>query len=138
MIQYEYKTKYNSLLEIPESTFPINNNKFTGPLHNIPHVNCNLCVLVTIYNSQNNSYIFIIVSMIWILHFHLVVFLSLIPEFLCFRLPLSRKLFMMSNPESTIPRPNIITPNVEKANIIEKFLMMYTCKKCSFRNAQMV
>jgi len=93
---------------------------------------------VTIYNSQNNSYIFIIVSMIWILHFHLVVFLSLIPEFLCFRLPLSRKLFMMSNPESTIPRPNIITPNVEKANIIEKFLMMYTCKKCSFRNAQMV
>jgi hypothetical protein len=38
-----------------------------------------------------------------------------------------------------IPRPNIITPATGKQNSeLEKFLMMYTCKICNGRNAQMV
>jgi transcription elongation factor Elf1 len=39
----------------------------------------------------------------------------------------------------TIPKPKIITPSVGKVNTqLEKFLMMYTCKQCDGRNAQMV
>lgn len=34
--------------------------------------------------------------------------------------------------------PNVITPSQGSKNIIEKFLMMYTCKICKGRNAQMV
>ena len=34
-------------------------------------------------------------------------------------------------------KPNVITPKVDQ-NSIEKFLMVYTCKLCSCRNAQMV
>ena len=38
-----------------------------------------------------------------------------------------------------IPKPNIITPSTgTTAHGIEKFLMMYTCKLCSGRNANMV
>jgi hypothetical protein len=38
-----------------------------------------------------------------------------------------------------IPRPNIISPATGKKNSeLEKFLMMYTCKICNGRNAQMV
>ena len=38
-----------------------------------------------------------------------------------------------------VPKPNIITPyNGNNKLNIEKFLMMYTCKICSGRNAQMV
>eukprot|EP01041_Mallomonas_annulata_P002140 gene2140-4172_t len=40
--------------------------------------------------------------------------------------------------ETKIPRPNIITPSEGTKSAIEKFLMMYTCKKCEGRNAQMV
>jgi transcription elongation factor Elf1 len=40
---------------------------------------------------------------------------------------------------SMLPRPKIITPSVGSANTqLEKFLMMYTCKICQNRNAQMV
>jgi hypothetical protein len=39
----------------------------------------------------------------------------------------------------TIPRPNVITPSQGSTqHDIEKFLMMYTCKICQGRNAQMV
>jgi hypothetical protein len=38
-----------------------------------------------------------------------------------------------------IPKPKIITPSRGKKNSnLEKFLMMYTCKICDGRNAQMV
>jgi hypothetical protein len=38
-----------------------------------------------------------------------------------------------------MPRPNIIKPSTGKQNSeLEKFLMMYTCKICNGRNAQMV
>lgn len=38
-----------------------------------------------------------------------------------------------------LPKPNVITPSMGKnTDIIEKFLMMYTCKVCSGRNSQMV
>lgn len=40
---------------------------------------------------------------------------------------------------SEIPKPKIITPSRGKKNSnLEKFLMMYTCKICDGRNAQMV
>ena len=40
---------------------------------------------------------------------------------------------------SKLPRPKIITPSVGSTNTqLEKFLMMYTCKICQQRNAQMV
>lgn len=40
---------------------------------------------------------------------------------------------------SEIPKPKIITPSKGKLNShLEKFLMMYTCKICDGRNAQMV
>ena len=40
---------------------------------------------------------------------------------------------------SEIPRPKIIVPSKGKQNShLEKFLMMYTCKICDGRNAQMV
>ena len=40
---------------------------------------------------------------------------------------------------SEIPKPKIITPSRGKLNSnLEKFLMMYTCKICDGRNAQMV
>jgi len=39
-----------------------------------------------------------------------------------------------------IPKPNIITPAMgrPKNPNVERFLMMYTCKLCEGRNAQMV
>ena len=38
-----------------------------------------------------------------------------------------------------LPRPTIISPTNGANNLnIEKFLMMYTCKKCDGRNAQLV
>lgn len=39
---------------------------------------------------------------------------------------------------SKVPKPNIITPAYGPQSNIDKFLMMYTCKLCSGRNAQMV
>lgn len=40
---------------------------------------------------------------------------------------------------SNLPRPKIITPSVGSMHPqLEKFLMMYTCKICTGRNAQMV
>lgn len=40
---------------------------------------------------------------------------------------------------SEIPKPKIIVPSKGKQNShLEKFLMMYTCKICDGRNAQMV
>jgi hypothetical protein len=44
----------------------------------------------------------------------------------------------MSSDDRTIPKPNIITPNAGTKSNIDKFLMMYTCKQCGGRNAQMV
>ena len=44
----------------------------------------------------------------------------------------------MSSEDRTIPKPNIITPNAGTKSNIDKFLMMYTCKQCGGRNAQMV
>jgi protein import protein ZIM17 len=41
--------------------------------------------------------------------------------------------------KESMPKPRIITPKVNsKTNLEQKFLMMYTCKICSERNAQMV
>lgn len=41
--------------------------------------------------------------------------------------------------DSFIPKPTIITPTGGVNNVnIEKFLMMYTCKKCNGRNAQLI
>jgi len=41
--------------------------------------------------------------------------------------------------DGAVPKPNIITPSYgPQKDTIEKFLMMYTCKICSGRNAQMV
>jgi hypothetical protein len=38
-----------------------------------------------------------------------------------------------------IPKPKVIVPSRGKQNTnLEKFLMMYTCKICNGRNAQMV
>lgn len=43
-----------------------------------------------------------------------------------------------SIPES-MPRPNVLVPSKGVAkDSVEKFLMMYTCKLCNGRNAQMV
>lgn len=44
------------------------------------------------------------------------------------------------NPQhSSIPKPNVIVPSKGSQNPnLEKFLMMYTCKICSGRNAHMV
>jgi transcription elongation factor Elf1 len=41
---------------------------------------------------------------------------------------------------SEIPKPNVITPGSGGSanNEIEKFLMMYTCKQCNGRNAQLI
>jgi len=40
---------------------------------------------------------------------------------------------------SSLPRPKVITPSLGSLNTqLEKFLMMYTCKICNHRNAQMV
>ena len=39
---------------------------------------------------------------------------------------------------TSVPRPKIITPSRGNVNAnLEKFLMMYTCKTCTGRNAQM-
>lgn len=41
--------------------------------------------------------------------------------------------------KKVMPKPTIITPSDSaRTTSIEKFLMMYTCKKCNYRNAQMV
>ena len=40
---------------------------------------------------------------------------------------------------SSLPRPKVLTPSIGSLNTqLEKFLMMYTCKICNHRNAQMV
>lgn len=57
-----------------------------------------------------------------------------------------KKLWMNTDENSTkgfgstsIPKPNIITPAKGSQHTqLDKFLMMYTCKICSGRNAQMV
>jgi len=45
-----------------------------------------------------------------------------------------------STSESTIPTNKVLKPSLgtKSSSVIEKFLMMYTCKICSGRNAQMV
>jgi len=44
-----------------------------------------------------------------------------------------------SNGFGNIPKPDIITPLAGTNNTnIERFLMMYTCKKCNGRNAQLI
>ena len=44
------------------------------------------------------------------------------------------------NTPSKFKKPKIISPNIHKpkSNAVEKFMMMYKCKVCSERNAQMV
>ena len=37
-----------------------------------------------------------------------------------------------------IPKPNVITPTTGSPNNKDKFLMMYTCKLCQGRNANMI
>ena len=39
---------------------------------------------------------------------------------------------------SAIPKPKVVTPASGSKHNLEKFLMMYTCKLCTGRNAQMV
>jgi hypothetical protein len=39
---------------------------------------------------------------------------------------------------SKTPAPNVIKPTPGTSKDLEKFLMMYTCKLCDGRNAQMV
>lgn len=41
-------------------------------------------------------------------------------------------------PRTSIPKPEILTPSAQINPSIEKFMMIYTCKKCNGRNAQMV
>lgn len=51
----------------------------------------------------------------------------------------SKRLEMTGFGKSEIPKPEVIKPNRGKVNSeLEKFLMMYTCKICNGRNAQMV
>jgi len=51
----------------------------------------------------------------------------------------SKRLEMTGFGRSEIPKPEVIKPNRGKVNSeLEKFLMMYTCKICNGRNAQMV
>lgn len=51
----------------------------------------------------------------------------------------SKRLEMTGFGKSEIPKPEMIKPNRGKVNSeLEKFLMMYTCKICNGRNAQMV
>ncbi len=42
-----------------------------------------------------------------------------------------------SSPQQ-IPKPNVITPTTGSPNNKDKFLMMYTCKLCQGRNANMI
>ena len=50
-----------------------------------------------------------------------------------------KRLKMSGGFGSEMPKPKIITPSKGKLNShLEKFLMMYTCKICDGRNAQMV
>ena len=57
-----------------------------------------------------------------------------------------QKLLMTSEKQGTtkkgfgsqIPKPKVVTPASGSKHNLEKFLMMYTCKLCTGRNAQMV
>ena len=74
---------------------------------------------------------------------HIALFLSLFQLFNAFHritnTPMLNKCLVKMISEGSVPKPNIITPSYgPKKDAIDKFLMMYTCKICSGRNAQMV
>lgn len=77
----------------------------------------------------------------------IILFLSLIaisqsyfmPKF--FKLPPLSPYMSIASENEKPPQPRVIKPSKgtsKSSHSIEKFLMMYTCKLCSGRNAQMV
>lgn len=77
-----------------------------------------------------------------------VVFMGLTYLVKCYRMfyvaPLKARPYVlhirMTSDKGFMPKPTIISPSngTNHNSAIEKFLMMYTCKICSGRNAQMV